>query len=254
MVITGYNQGMANEVPENQAESTASSKPTEPAPQERRRFFSEVFKQALTPIAAIIEKRVTPMTDALQGKSPFLDDDDFGDEALAPMEEQSPQPRVILRPPGAVPAGEFESVCSRCGMCAEACPVKCIHLDRHDMVAGGFPYIVPEVAPCAVCEDLSCMKACPSGALKLVDRLAIRIGLAEVNHTLCLRTNGEDCRLCLDACPIGESAIVVSNSSGRVIVKYHGCIGCGMCEQACPTQPSAIVINPRPDPTEPIVA
>lgn len=114
----------------------------------------------------------------------------------------------------------------------------------------GTPYVDPDKQACVICDELACMKACPSGALKLVDRFAIRMGLAEVNHDLCVRSEGEDCRICIERCPLGDIAIRL-DGAGRVLVidpefTGQGCTGCGVCQQHCPTRPlRAIVVFPN---------
>lgn len=220
----------------------------------RRDFFAKLMRDAVGPIAAILEHRMGPVTDALQGKALFSIGQD--DVPLEPPDSYSTavHPRTILRPPGALASGDFEFACSRCAKCVEVCPVKAIQLDTAGSVAGGFPYIVPEISPCVVCEDLACMKNCPTGALVLVEKAAIRIGLADVDHQQCLRASGEDCHLCMEACPADIHALVISSSSGKVLVKLDRCIGCGLCENACPTEPRAIVVNPRPRLEDPIIA
>ena len=227
--------------------------PSNPVPN-RRAFFTKLMREAVGPLAAILEHRMEPVTQALQGQHPAgFEDDDVPSEPPDSY-NTSPHPRAILRPPGAMPAGDFEFACSRCAKCVEVCPVKAIQIDPSGMVAGGFPYIVPEISPCVVCADLSCMKNCPTGALVLVDKSAIRIGRAEVDHQQCLRSSGEDCRLCLEACPADINALVISSSSGKVLVKLDRCIGCGLCENTCPTEPRAIVVNPRPQLEDSIIA
>ena len=222
------------------------NKPPEAAKTEhdadRRNFFAVSLRKLLTPLAAILERRVEPVANALQGKIAPL-----APVGTVPHTPQSPPPvvpQVILRPPGALPPDEFEQTCSQCGKCVEVCPVSCIHINPKVHISGGFPYIVPSVAACTLCDELACMHACPSGALKVVQRTEVRIGLAEMNFKTCLRTHGEDCRLCIQACPIGEAAITVSETTGRVLVKTTGCTGCGMCEQACPTAPASISVKP----------
>ena len=209
----------------------------------RRGFFAKCLSDILAPVAGLIESRMEPVTDVFEGQfaPPSYDDDS---SPMMPGLHRSMEPQTILRPPGAKAPDEFESMCSRCGACVEACPVKCIQIDASACVGDGYPYIAPAIAPCVMCDELACMKACPTGALTLVDKLSIRMGLAEVKHETCLRHHGEDCRLCLEACPVGENAIVVSAHSGRVLVKPGGCTGCGMCEQACPTHPTAVTVQP----------
>jgi len=166
-----------------------------------------------------------------------------------------------LRPPGAIPKGEFEAVCTRCGKCAEACPADAILLDPSLFIHDGHPYIEAATRSCVVCNSLACMNVCPTGALKPLDRLEINMGTARVDPQQCLRDNGEDCRLCVEACPItGEGtspdgdAIVIHASTGRVHVRKNICIGCGLCESQCPTEPRAIWVVPHRTPSEPIIA
>ncbi len=210
----------------------------------RRGFFARCIRDMMAPVANLIERKVGPITSAFDADSghdaaPMYSGTEYYDHY-----DRYATPDVILRPPGALPADDFEKTCSKCALCVQACPVKCITIDAEAKIGGGFPYILPALAPCVVCDELACMKACPSGALKLVEKARIRIGLAVVDGGSCLRSHGEDCRLCVEACPIGGSAIIVSQTSGRVLVKTNGCVGCGSCEHACPTDPAAITIRP----------
>jgi MauM/NapG family ferredoxin protein len=154
-----------------------------------------------------------------------------------------------LRPPGAVAEWRFPETCSRCGLCVQACPAHAIKLDP--LKAGGYPYIVAREQPCVVCDDLACMKACPTGTLSLLPRERIRIGLAVVDHHTCLRCDWDeqrpkqDCRQCIEVCPFGESAIGL-DSHGLSEVR-SGCVGCGLCEHKCPTQPASIWVEERYD-------
>ena len=184
-------------------------------PHDRRGFFRAGFAGILRPIAQYVEKKL-PI-------------------ALPVM-------RTHLRPPGAQPEVTFLDTCFRCGSCADSCPADAISLMQSlDERLRGTPYVDPDRQACVICDELACMKSCPSGALRLVDRLDIRMGLAEVNHDLCLRSKGEDCRICIERCPIADTAIQL-DESGRVRVispspTGHGCTGCGVCQQHCPTQP-----------------
>lgn len=221
------------------------SRPDEPDPAHSRRgFFSRCIRDLLTPVASLIERKVEPVTSAFGTDFAGDSSNIYSDATHYDHYDQYSTPDVILRPPGALPEDDFVKACSKCGLCVQACPVKCIVIDSEARVGDGFPYIVPTLAPCVVCEDLACMKACPSGALKLVEKTQIRMGLAVVDHGACLRSHGEDCRLCVEACPLGAAAITVSEISGRVLVKTNGCVGCGGCEHACPTDPSAVTVAP----------
>ncbi|MDE0333149.1 MAG: 4Fe-4S dicluster domain-containing protein [Nitrospinae bacterium] len=157
-------------------------------------------------------------------------------------------PRPPLRPPGAAPEEEFLELCCGVGACAEVCPAEAIRLVPGEGDSGVLhPIIVPQEAACIVCEDLACMKACPSGALTLVSREEIRIGRAQVNPDRCLAWSGTDpgCDYCVDRCPLGKQAIRLERAGpvrGPVVDK--GCVGCGVCEYFCPAQPSAIRVYP----------
>jgi len=191
-------------------------------PHDRRGFFRSSLARLLGPVANYIETKL-------------------------PIERLiSPD---LLRPPGAMAERPFLETCFRCGSCADACPADAIILFKGDGERRGTPHIDPNHRACVICDDLSCMKACPSGALSLVDRHDIRIGLAKVNHETCVRSDGDDCTTCVDACPLGATAIKL-NKDGRIEVidpadSGKGCTGCGVCQEQCPTRPRrAIVIHP----------
>lgn len=156
-----------------------------------------------------------------------------------------PVPRDVLRPPGAQPEREFLAACYRCGNCIDVCPAKAIRpLSTDYLEQRGTPYIDPDLAACVVCDELACMRSCPSGALRLVERpSAIRMGLARVKHDVCARSRGEDCRICVEKCPLGAEAIAI-DAAGKVEVKSPGCVGCGVCQFYCPTLPRAITVTP----------
>ncbi len=184
-------------------------------PHDRRGFFRAGLASILRPVAEFVEKKL-PIT--------------------------LPVMRSHLRPPGAQPEESFLDTCFRCGSCADACPADAILLLQSlDERLRGTPYVDPDRQACVICDELACMKSCPSGALRLVDRLEIRMGLAILDHDLCVRSKDEDCRICIERCPIGEIAIRL-DETGRVQVidpsaAGHGCTGCGVCQQYCPTRP-----------------
>ncbi len=153
--------------------------------------------------------------------------------------------RVVLRPPGAIPEQKFLQTCYRCGNCVDVCPAKAIRtMGSEDVEQAGTPYIDPDLAACVVCDPLACMKACPSGALRPVASVsAIRMGLARWVADACLRSTGQDCRICLDKCPIGAQAIR-AGQNGAIEILASGCVGCGTCQFFCPTLPKALVVDP----------
>jgi ferredoxin-type protein NapG len=264
--------------PARKADSTpATRRPQQPdSDAERRDFFNEAMREILGPLSTLIERKINPVLAALEqipDEAQRLADGNFGllDQPSS-QPQVSPDPHHIpltqlqnqrfLRPPGAnSPGSDFESVCSRCGNCVTACPAHAIKMDANGLLADGFPYIIADTQPCVVCTELACMKSCPTGALKMVERLNIDMGTAKVDHDLCLRNHGEACTLCLDVCPLdgkdppgSPTALFVSQESGKVRVRQNTCIGCGLCENRCPTEPRAITITPYVEPVDPIIA
>ena len=207
----------------------------------RRRFLRRVLWRGLDEIEKVGRALVRPVATA--------------DPTQEGMGGAPPDLKRFLRPPGAMAEADFAEACSRCGDCVRSCPAQCIELDAS--VAGGLPHVVARVSPCVICEDLSCMKACPTGALSLVREVGqIRMGLAVVDHHRCLRhrdppvldnPNPSDadsgCRLCIDDCPLGEVAIGLDAAGNQVEVR-SGCVGCGVCERVCPTEPASVTVVP----------
>ena len=183
---------------------------------QRRAFFREAVARVVGPLANYMEQHV----------------------AL-------PVGRQWLRPPGAIEESRLLTICYRCGACVEACPAKAIFpLDGSNGDAAGTPVIDADAAACVVCDGLKCTKTCPSGALlPIEDPHNIRMGLAEVYGPNCARSRKEPCTLCVDLCPLGETAIRF-NDEGPPEVLSPGCIGCGVCQLHCPTSPTTIIIHP----------
>jgi ferredoxin-type protein NapG len=156
--------------------------------------------------------------------------------------------RTRLRPPGALDEGEFLGACIKCGQCVQVCPVQAIVLaDVDDGLGTGAPYIEPRRQACDFsCDALSCILACPTGALshELSAKEEVTAGFARLARPeRCLARRGEPfrgaargasfrgrlryeaidrwepvpvrahpydrdpCDLCVLECPIGEAAI-----------------------------------------------
>jgi ferredoxin-type protein NapG len=205
-------------------------------PLDRRRFFRMGLRELLKPLANAAE----PIERALRELESL-------DKAISatPGTPGSRSLPIFLRPPGALDEQAFREQCSRCGICVSVCPADAIKIDSTGAIANGAPYIVAAEAPCVACDGLHCMQNCPSGALRFTPLVDIDIGTAEWKSQFCTRTTiGDDCRICVDQCPLGSAALVI-DEAGKVKVIEDGCIGCGVCERYCPTEPKSIVVVPK---------
>ena len=156
--------------------------------------------------------------------------------------------RDRLRPPGALPEDRFLGACIKCGQCVQVCPVQAIVLaDADEGLAVGVPYIDARAQACDFsCDALSCILACPTGALshELKAKEEVRSGVARLARPdACLARRGEPlrglargadfrgrlryeeidrwhpipvrdhpyerdvCDLCVHECPIGDTAL-----------------------------------------------
>lgn len=166
-------------------------------------------------------------------------------------------PAYAIRPPGALPEEKFLAACLRCGQCVRGCPYDVLRLARlGEEVPTGTPYFVARANPCRMCEDIPCMKACPSGALRknLQTIYDSRMGLAVLlDHENCLNYQGLRCDVCYRACPLIDEAISLEPQINRrtgvhtlfiPVVHSKYCTGCGKCEHACVLDNAAIKVLP----------
>jgi ferredoxin-type protein NapG len=167
-------------------------------------------------------------------------------------------PAWALRPPGARPEDDFDGTCIRCGLCVRDCPFDMLHLARLGQdIPTGTPYFIAREAGCEMCEDIPCVKACPTQALdhSLTDINDADMGLAIVSdQQACIAFHGLRCDVCFEICPIREEAITLeyrpsAGAGGHdlVIPVVHPdrCTGCGKCEEACILEEAAIKVLPR---------
>ena len=172
------------------------------------------------------------------------------------------RPAQALRPPGALDEPDFLAACVRCGLCVRDCPPHNLKLSQFGDgvgrdVAIGTPYFVAREIPCAMCEDIPCVKACPTGALDpaLKEIEKAQMGLAVlIDHESCLNFLGLRCDVCYRVCPVIDTAITLekvsnprSDRHAMLLPTVHAdaCTGCGMCEQSCVLEVAAIKVLPR---------
>jgi ferredoxin-type protein NapG len=166
-------------------------------------------------------------------------------------------PAQALRPPGALAEERFLAACLRCGLCVRDCPYDTLKLAAPGTpVATGTPYFEARKIPCEMCEDIPCVKACPSGALDrgLTDIGKSRMGLAAlVDHETCLNFLGLRCDVCYRVCPVIDKAITLekmhnprSDRHALLLPTVHSehCTGCGKCEKSCVLPEAAIKVYP----------
>ena len=173
--------------------------------------------------------------------------------------QASALPAQALRPPGALPEKEFLAACVRCGLCVRDCPYHTLKLaDLGDAVATGTPYFTARDIPCEMCEDIPCVKICPTGALNhaLTDITLAKMGVAVlIDQENCLNFLGLRCDVCYRVCPVIDKAITIetrhnprSERHALLIPTVHSesCTGCGKCEKSCVLPIPAIKVLPRP--------
>ncbi len=167
-------------------------------------------------------------------------------------------PAGAIRPPGAGTEEDFLAACLRCGLCVRDCPYPTLGLAEFgEEVPAGTPYFIARRAPCEMCEDIPCVKACPSGALnpELTDIYVADMGLAVlVDHETCLNFQGLRCDVCYRVCPSMGKAITLERRHNTRTQKHalfiptvHSdqCTGCGKCEYSCVLEKAAIRVLPR---------
>lgn len=166
-------------------------------------------------------------------------------------------PPLAIRPPGALAEQDFLGACIRCGLCVRDCPYKILELAKPESpVATGTPYFTARKLPCEMCEDIPCIKACPTGALdhQLTDIGQAKMGLAAlIDHETCLNFLGLRCDVCYRVCPVIDKAITLemlpnlrTGKHAMFLPTVHSdhCTGCGKCEKACVLEEAAIKVFP----------
>jgi ferredoxin-type protein NapG len=151
-----------------------------------------------------------------------------------------------VRPPGAIAEPAFLGACVRCGQCVRACPYGTLRLaEPGSGVGAGTPYFVARDVPCEMCEDVPCVKACPTTALDhgLTDIGKARMGVAVlVDEERCLNALGLRCDVCYRVCPVIDKAITLDTRHNARTAKHamfiptvhsDACTGCGKCERSC---------------------
>ena len=157
-------------------------------------------------------------------------------------------PAQTLRPPGAIAEDRFSAACVRCGLCVRSCPYKTLKLaEIGDGPAIGTPYFLARDVPCEMCDDIPCVKACPTGALEksLTKIEKAKMGLAAlVDRETCLNLQGLRCDVCYRVCPVIDKAITLERTQMREVVRSR--IGRHSRAADCPRKGrDAVPLSPR---------
>jgi len=182
----------------------------------------------------------------------------FGAGLALYARQASSLPAYAIRPPGALSEEDFLGACIRCGLCVRDCPYDTLRLaELGEKIPLGTPYFLARDIPCEMCEDIPCVKACPTGALEpeLTDINDARMGLAVLSdQETCLNFLGLRCDVCYRVCPLIDEAITLDMQHNRrsgkhalflPVVHSEYCTGCGKCERACVLPVSAIKVFPK---------
>jgi len=166
-------------------------------------------------------------------------------------------PAQAIRPPGVANEKDFLSACVRCGLCVRGCPYDTLRLaDFAADVPVGTPWFEARKVPCEMCEDIPCVKACPTGALNpdLTNIDDARMGIAVItDQESCIAFQGLRCEVCYNICPLENKAITLDRQhnarTGKhamfiPVVHSDACTGCGKCEHACILEEAAIKVMP----------
>lgn len=159
-----------------------------------------------------------------------------------------------LRPPGALDEDRFLGACIKCGQCVQVCPVYAIKLaDVGDGFGLGAPYVEPRAQACDFsCDALSCVLACPTGALShaIKAKEEVRAGLARLARPdACLARRGEGFHgVARDAGFAGRLRYADVDRWRPQLVREHryDADPCDLCVRACPLGDAAIGLVPVP--------
>ncbi|RKF20213.1 ferredoxin-type protein NapF [Alginatibacterium sediminis] len=130
---------------------------------------------------------------------------------------------------------KFESDCTRCGKCVEACPTKVIVNGD-----GGYPVLDFRKAECELC--YACSETCPESLFHPNSHEPWQQE-ASIDSSRCLNTQGVYCRSCADSCePEALSIAAQIGGTASLEVDSELCSSCGACITVCPAQAISIKV------------
>jgi ferredoxin len=157
----------------------------------------------------------------------------------------------LIRPPGALPEGEFLRTCIRCGECMKSCVTNTLQPSVTEAGLEGLwtPRMELRFAACEQNCNV-CGKVCPTQAIRalpLEEKNHAKVGTAVLKKESCLVwAQDKLCLICDEICPYNAIVFRTIDGYRRPIVLPSHCNGCGFCEARCPVQgESAIVVAPN---------
>jgi polyferredoxin len=174
--------------------------------------------------------------------------------------------KKVIRPPGAVPEGEFLRRCIKCDQCLRVCPTNVLQPAAFEAGLEGVwtPLLNMKMGYCEL-NCVLCGQVCPTGAIQRIaieEKLGlgeharhgpIHIGTAFIDRGRCLPwAMDTPCVVCQEVCPTSPKAIftrevILTGRDGKPLVLAQPyvdpnlCIGCGICEHECPVKDEAAV-------------
>jgi len=156
----------------------------------------------------------------------------------------------LVRPPGALPEGEFLRTCIRCGECMKSCVTNTLQPCFWESGLSGLwtPKMDLRFAPCEQNCNV-CGKVCPTQAIRSVsleEKTHAKVGTAILLKERCLVWSQDKlCLICDEICPYNAIVFRTIDGYRRPVVIASKCNGCGFCETRCPVGgTSAIVVVP----------
>lgn len=153
-----------------------------------------------------------------------------------------------ITPPGSKSAEHFNSKCTACQLCVNACPSGVLQASFMEYGLSGFmqPRLDFNAHFCNY-ECNVCSNVCPTGAIEPItvdQKKQTQIGKVTFYKQLCVvETEGTACGACSEHCPT-QAVHMVPYKNGLTIPEISPdiCVGCGACEYICPVRPNKAIV------------
>jgi polyferredoxin len=179
------------------------------------------------------------------------------------QEKVAPKPKKVstvkenrtypVCPPGAGAIRDFNTFCTACSLCINACPNGVLQPSVAQYgIAGMMQPVMNYHKSFCTYNCVVCTGICPTNALSplvLEAKKLTQLGKAIFIKDNCIvKTEKTACGACSESCPT-KAVFMVPYEGNLVIPEVNAdiCIGCGHCEFSCPTAPyKAIFVDGNP--------